>query len=213
MRVLIIMAIYLTIARSCYNAVNILVLGGFFMSDVTRILSDIESGDPDAANKLLPLVYEELRRLARNRMSRESPDHTLQATALVHEAYLRLVGGGQTWKSRGHFFGAASEAMRRILVESARRKNTAKRGGDRERDPADLAEIAVPHAPDELLAVHDALDDLENADLESAELVKLRYFVGMTVDEAAECMGMSPRKAKYVWAYARSWLRDRLSTD
>ena len=183
------------------------------MCDVTRILSQIESGDPDAADRLLPLVYEELRKLARSRMSRESPDHTLQATALVHEAYLRLVGEGQTWKSRGHFFGAASEAMRRILVESARRKNTAKRGGDRQRDGADLAELAVPRDPDELLAVHDALDDFEKTDPEAAKLVKLRYFAGLTVDEAAECMEVSPRKAKYLWIYARSWLRDRLSTD
>ena len=114
------------------------------MSDVTQILSRIESGDPDAADKLLPLVYDELRRLARNRMSRESPDHTLQATALVHEAYVRLVGHGQTWKSRGHFFAAASEAMRRILVESARRRNTAKRGAGRQRASEDMAEIAVP---------------------------------------------------------------------
>ena len=183
------------------------------MSDVTRILSDIEAGDPQAADKLLPVVYDELRELARNRMLRESSEHTLQATALVHEAYLRLVGDGQCWKNRGHFFGAASEAMRRVLVESARRKKTAKRGGDRQRDLADLAELAVPHAPEELLAVNDLLDDLENADPESARLVKLRYFVGLTVEEAAECMGVSPRKAKYVWAYARSWLRERLSTD
>lgn len=183
------------------------------MSDVTRILSEIESGAPDAVDKLLPLVYDELRRLAQNRMSRESPDHTLQATALVHEAYLRLVGSGQNWKSRGHFFGAASEAMRRILVEGARRKNTAKRGGDRQRDAVNLSEIAVPHNPSELLAIHDALDELESADPDSAKLVKLRYFVGLTVDEAAECMGMSPRKAKYLWAYARSWLRDHLSVD
>ena len=183
------------------------------MSDVTRILSQIEQGDSSQAERLLPLVYDELRRLARNRMSRESPDHTLQATALVHEAYLRLVGHGQTWKSRGHFFGAASEAMRRILVESARRRNTAKRGADHQRASEDVAEIAVPCDPDELLAVHDALDDLENADPESAKLVKLRYFVGLTVDEAAECLGISPRKAKYVWAYARSWLRDNLATD
>jgi RNA polymerase sigma factor (TIGR02999 family) len=193
--------------------VDTLAPSGFFMCDVTRILSQIESGDPDAADRLLPLVYEELRKLARSRMSRESPDHTLQATALVHEAYLRLVGEGQTWKSRGHFFGAASEAMRRILVESARRKNTAKRGGDRQRDGADLAELAVPRDPDELLAVHDALDDFEKTDPEAAKLVKLRYFAGLTVDEAAECMEVSPRKAKYLWIYARSWLRDRLSTD
>jgi RNA polymerase sigma factor (TIGR02999 family) len=183
------------------------------MCDVTQILSRIESGDPDAADKLLPLVYDELRRLARKRMSSESPDHTLQATALVHEAYLRLVGHGQSWKSRGHFFGAASEAMRRILVESARRRNTAKRGADRQRASEDVAQIAVPCDPDELLAVHSALDELEKADPESAKLVKLRYFVGLTVDEAAECLGISPRKAKYVWAYARSWLRDHLSTD
>lgn len=183
------------------------------MSDVTRILTQIEFGDADAADELLPLVYEELRKLARNRMARESADHTLQATALVHEAYMRLVGGGQSWKSRGHFFGAASEAMRRILVESARRKQTAKRGGELQRDPADLSEIAVPHDADELLAVHDALDELEAADPDSAKLVKLRYFVGLTVEEAAKCMSMSPRKAKYIWAYARSWLRDHIFTD
>jgi RNA polymerase sigma factor (TIGR02999 family) len=183
------------------------------MSDVTRILSQIESGDPSAADQLLPLVYDELRKLARSRMSREPSDHTLQATALVHEAYLRLVGSGQSWKSRAHFFGAASEAMRRILVESARRKVAAKRGSGQQRDPGDVAEIATPKDPEELLAIHEALDELEKVDLESAELVKLRYFVGLSVDEAAECLGISPRKATYVWAYARKWLRVHLSTD
>lgn len=183
------------------------------MPDVTRILSQIESGDADAADMLLPLVYDELRQLARNRMSRESSDHTLQATALVHEAYLRLVGHKRPWKDRRHFFGAASEAMRRILVDSARKKKAAKRGGDRQRDPADLADLATPDNPDELLAVHEALFELEKVDLESAKLVKLRYFAGLSSNEAAECLGISPRKANFVWAYARRWLRLHLSKE
>ncbi len=185
------------------------------MTDVTRILRAIEQGDPDAAEQLLPLVYEELRKLATAKMAQEKPGQTLQATALVHEAYLRLVGveKAQSFNGRGHFFGAAAEAMRRILVDSARRKKSAKRGGQENRREVELSEIAVIHNPDELLAVHEALESLGQADPQSAELVKLRYFVGLTVDEAAECMGISPRKAKYIWAYARSWLRDSLGAD
>jgi len=166
------------------------------MCEVTKILDQIESGEAGAADRLLPLVYDELRKLAQNRMSHESPDHTLQATALVHEAYLRLVGNAQNFKGRGHFFGAASEAMRRILVDSARRKGAAKRGGECQRDPMDLAEITVPHNPEELLAVHDALEDLEAADAESVQLVKLRYFVGLSVDEACGMHGGIAKKGK-----------------
>ena len=182
------------------------------MGDVTRILSQIEQGDGQAAEQLLPLVYDELRKLAAQKMAQEQPGQTLQATALVHEAYVRLVDveKAQHWNSRGHFFGAAAEAMRRILVESARRKNTAKRRGQKDRNPVSSMEIAVLHNPDELLAVHEALEGLAEADPESAELVELRYFVGLTTDEAAQYLGISTRKAKYIWAYARSWLREEL---
>ena len=154
------------------------------MSNVTQILSQIEQGDAEAAEKLLPLVYDELRKLAAQKMALENPGQTLQATALVHEAYVRLVGAKNTqkWSSRGHFFGAAAEAMRRILVDSARRKNTAKRGRQRQRDSVDIADIAVTNNPDELLEIHDALEGLAEVDPESAQLVKLRYFVGLTAD-------------------------------
>ena len=160
----------------------------------------------------MPLVYDELRKLAGHRMSRESPDHTLQPTALVHEAYMRLVDveRAQHWKSRGHFFGAAAEAMRRILVEAARRKARVKRGGDRAREPLEQSDIAAPADACELLDVHDALDKLEERNLDASNVVKLRYFAGFTNREAAELMGISPRKADQLWAYARASLFDSM---
>ena len=179
------------------------------MNDVTRILSAIEQGDPRAAEQLLPLVYDELRKLAAQKMSQEKPGQTLQATALVHEAYLRLVGNlnDQKWDSRGHFFAAAAEAMRRILIDRARHKATKKAGGKRQQ--ASLVEdvAAPPEDALDLLALDDALNRLADADKVAADLVKLRYFAGLTVEQAAEALGMSPRSAFYAWNYARSWLR------
>ena len=182
------------------------------MSEVTRILSAIEQGDPRAAEQLLPLVYDELRRLAAQKLARESPGQTLQATALVHEAYLRLVGSpseasAQSWNSRGHFFAAAAEAMRRILVDQARHKLTAKAGGDRERLGLSDIESPAPEPDVDVLALHDALDRLEAADKRKAELVKLRFFVGLTNEEAAQALGVSISTATNDWAYARCWLR------
>ena len=179
------------------------------MSEVTRILSAIDQGNPHAAEQLLTLVYGELRQLAARRLAQEKPGQTLQATALVHEAYLRLVDdeGARRWNSRGHFFAAAAEAMRRILVEQARRRAAAKRGGGAERQALDPAEIAVTEPDDRLLAIHDALDDLARADPDAATLVKLRFFGGLTMSEAADALGLSVRTAQDVWAYARSWLR------
>jgi RNA polymerase sigma factor (TIGR02999 family) len=182
------------------------------MSEVTRILSAIDQGDPKAAEQLLPLVYDELRRLAAQRLARESPGQTLQATALVHEAYLRLVGGASdatasSWNSRGHFFAAAAEAMRRILVERARHKRSLKAGGDRNRlDLADIQPAAEEPGVD-LLALHDALEKLEATDKRKADLVKLRFFVGLTIDQAAQALGISTSTADSDWAYARCWLR------
>jgi RNA polymerase sigma factor (TIGR02999 family) len=180
------------------------------MSDVTRLLDAAATGDPKAAAELLPLVYDELRKLAAARMAAETPGHTLDATALVHEAYVRLVGGGppQDWNGRGHFFAAAAEAMRRILVESARRKGRLRHGGGMGR--AVLDGVAAPAAADEVVGVSDALDDLAVVSPQAAELVKLRYFAGFTGRQAADVLGISPRKADQVWAYARAWLRDRL---
>jgi RNA polymerase sigma factor (TIGR02999 family) len=180
------------------------------MSDVTRILSAIEQGDPSAATELLPLVYEELRNLAAGRLSQEKPGQTLQATALVHEAYLRLVGSDSTqkWDSRGHFFAAAAEAMRRILIDRARYKATIKAGGQFDRRPLDQDDVmAPPENLDDLLALDEALHRLAEADKVAADLVKLRYFAGLTNEQAAEALGMSPRTAYYAWDYARSWLR------
>jgi RNA polymerase sigma factor (TIGR02999 family) len=183
------------------------------MSEVTRILSAIEQGDPNAAEQLLPLVYDELRRLAAQKLARESPGQTLQATALVHEAYLRLVGGPSeastpVWSGRGHFFAAAAEAMRRILVDQARHKRTVKAGGDRQRiELTNNIDPAVPETDAQLLAVHDALDRLEAADKRKADLVKLRFFVGLTIEEAAQALGISVSTATTDWAYARCWLR------
>lgn len=184
------------------------------MNDITRVLAAAEQGDPCAAELLLPLVYEELRRLAAQWMAREAPGQTLQPTSLVHEAYLRLVArGGQYFNSRAHFFGAAAEAMRRILVENARRKACLKRGGALGREPFPDSEPAAPERSEDLLALDEALSELTVADAQSAELVKLRYFAGLTSAEAAEVLGISPRTADRIWVYARVWLRDRLQQD
>ena len=179
------------------------------MSDVTRILSAIEQGEPHAANELLPLVYDELRRLAAERMAQEKPGQTLQPTGLVHEAYLRLVDVGKArhWKSRRHFFAAAAEAMRHILVDRARRKRSRKRGGNRARVEFDEANLAAAEDPQEVVAVDEALAGLAAADAQAAELVKLRYFAGLSIPEAAEALHISTRSADRLWAYARAWLR------
>jgi RNA polymerase sigma factor (TIGR02999 family) len=178
------------------------------MSEVTRILSAIEQGDPNAAGQLLPLVYDELRRLAAERLAHEKPGQTLQATALVHEAYLRLVDveQAQRWNSRGHFFAAAAEAMRRILVESARRKRGVKHGGGLQRVNLDEAVSCGPEPADDLLSLNEALDRLACEDPTKAELVKLRYFAGLSVQEAADALGISRATADRYWAYAKVWL-------
>ena len=182
------------------------------MKEVTRILSGIERGDPRAAEQLLPLIYDELRRLAAQRLAQEKPGQTLQATALVHEAYLRLVDGeeAQRWNSRGHFFAAAAEAMRRILINRARARHRLKRGGERHRiDFEALAEPAT--APDaDLLDLDDALDRLARSHRQAAELVKLKFFAGLTLHEAAAALGIPPRSADRLWAFARAWLADAL---
>ena len=179
------------------------------MSEVTRLLFAIEEGESQAAEKLMPLVYDALRKLAADKMAQEQPGQTLQATALVHEVYLRLVDveRAQHWNSRGHFFGAAAEAMRRILVERARHKHSLKAGGDRRRQ--DLAEIEAPMVGPEidLLALNEALEKLEREDKRKAQLVKLRFFAGLTIDEAAQALGISTSTADNDWAYARCWLR------
>jgi RNA polymerase sigma factor (TIGR02999 family) len=174
------------------------------MSDVTRILNAIEQGDAKATDELLPLVYEELRLLAAQKLSHEAPGQTLQATALVHEAYLRLIGDeAQSWKSRGHFFGAAAEAMRRILVDNARRKSSAKGGGGHRRLSLDVAVASNPERPEELIALDEALCRLALEDPPVAELVKLRYFAGLTLDQAARAMGVSRRTVARYWDYGR----------
>jgi RNA polymerase sigma factor (TIGR02999 family) len=185
-------------------------LGG--VADVTQILNAIERGDPHAAAELLPLVYDELRKLASARLADEKPGQTLQATALVHEAYLRLVGGSQPhgWNGRGHFFAAAAEAMRRILVESARRKRSAKHGGHRARIDLDEALVIGDEPRHDLLDLDELLDQLAGADPKAAELVKLRFFAGLTGDQAAEVLGIAPRSADLLWAYARAWLFEKL---
>ena len=178
------------------------------MSEVTRILSAIEQGDPHAAEQLLPLVYDELRQLAAQRLAQEAPGQTLQATALVHEAYLRLVDveRAQHWNSRGHFFAAAAEAMRRILVDNARRKQSQKRGGGRARLDLDEFAAATSERLDDVLDIDAALVGLADADPQAAELVKLRYFAGLSLPQAAAALGISPRGADFLWAYARAWL-------
>ena len=177
------------------------------MTEATKIIAAIEQGDPKAADELLPLVYTELRRLAVHKMVRIPPGQTLQPTALVHEAYLRLVGQtSQQWNGRGHFFAAAAEAMRRILIDNVRRKSALRHGGNQQRLDVDEVQIAVELKDDELLAVNEALDKFSKRDPQKAELVKLRYFVGLTLEEAAEMLGISHTMAKRHWAYARAWL-------
>ena len=177
------------------------------MKDVTQLLKQIETGDAQAAQDLLPLVYEELRRIAAYKMANEASGHTLQATALVHEAWLRLAGSSQqNWQNRSHFFGAAAEAMRRILVEHARKKQSLKRGAGAERMELNESILVLSAPPDELLAVNDALDKLASEDPAAAELVKLRYFVGMNMEESAAAMGLPKRTAESLWTYARTWL-------
>jgi RNA polymerase sigma factor (TIGR02999 family) len=185
------------------------------MSEVTRILSAIERGDPHAAGELLPLVYEELRKLAAQKMARERPGQTLQATALVHEAYLRLVDleRAQHWNSRGHFFAAAAEAMRRILIDQARQKGSQRRGGARDRRQLRDDDLIAAPLNEELLDLDEALAKLAADDPQAAELVKLRIFAGMTVEEIAEVQGTSPRTVKRDWAYARAWLGRELAAD
>lgn len=185
------------------------------MADVTEIVDAIERGDPHAAARLLPLVYDELRRLAATKLAQEKPGQTLQATALVHEAYLRLLGnpgraaGGAEphWNSRGHFFAAAAEAMRRILVDRARHKQSGKAGGGLRRVELADIDLAVDNPGDDLLALHDALDTLERRDPRKAQVVKLRFFAGLTNEQAAAALGISASTAENDWAYARAWLR------
>jgi len=181
------------------------------ISDVTHILTAIEQGDANAADKLLPLVYEELRKLAAHRMANEAANQTLQPTALVHEAWMRLVGPeNPKFANRAHFFAAAAEAMRRILIDNARRKRALRHGGDQQRVAFELAELAPANDDDQLLAVNEALDKLTVQNKREAELVKLRYFVGMTLGEAAEVLGISARTADNYWAHARAWLFSEL---
>ena len=182
------------------------------MSDVTRILSAIDQGDPHAAAQLLPLVYDELRKLAAQRLAQENPGQTLQATALVHEAYLRLVDAdkAQAWNSRGHFFAAAAEAMRRILVENARRKKSRKHGGGMVRRDLDALDVAAPPSDQDVLALDEALNRLTTVDKAAAEVVRLRFFAGLPLPEVAQLLGISPRTADRLWAYARAWLHQEI---
>jgi RNA polymerase sigma factor (TIGR02999 family) len=184
------------------------------MADLTHILGRLEQGDPAAADQLLPLVYEELRKLARERLAQEQPGQTLNGTALVHEAYLRLAGSNPAvkWNSRGHFFAAAAEAMRRILVENARRKQSRKAGGDlvRHRDDEQIP-VADASDPHEVLCIHEALDRLAQKSARKAEVVKLRYFLGCTLQEAAQILGIAHATAEEDWTYAKAWLRRQLS--
>jgi len=190
--------------------------GGFrrhALSDIARLLSTHAPGDPQAARELLPLVYDELRRLAAQRLAQEKPGQTLQATALVHEAYLRLVdtAEAQRWNSRGHFFAAAAEAMRRILVDAARGKRAQKRGGGCRREEVDVAELAAAPADEKLLALDEALTKLERQHPAKAQLVKLRYFAGLSTRAAAEALGVSTATADRYWAYARAWLQREMN--
>jgi RNA polymerase sigma factor (TIGR02999 family) len=191
------------------------------MSDVTHLLSAMARGEAQAADELWPLVYDELRRLAAQKLAQEAPGQTLQPTALVHEAYLRLVCGGKGsaqagephWDGRGHFFAAAAEAMRRILIDSARRKRTLKRGGGGAHPRRDLPDVAAPEADDDLLALDEALHKLALAEPQVAELVQLRYFAGLTIPQAARLLGIAPRTADAWWAYARAWLLAELTQE
>jgi RNA polymerase sigma factor (TIGR02999 family) len=177
------------------------------MSELTQILNAVEKGDAKAANQLLPLVYEELRKVAAQKMAREAPGQTLQPTALVHEAWLKLGGDDQpTWQNRAHFFGAAAEAMRRILVDRAREKKALKRGGDMDRVELDGLELAAPVPDDELLALDEALNGLAKVDTRAADMVKLCFFVGLTQEEAAHELGVSLSTAERIWSFARAWL-------
>ena len=185
------------------------------MSEVTGILSAIEQRDPHAAVHLLPLVYEELRKLAAQRLAQEKPGRTLQATALVHEAYVRLVDvkQAQHWNSRGHFFAAAAEAMRRILVENARRKQSRKHGGHLARQDFDAVDVAAPEMADELLALDEAIQKLAAQDKAAADVVHLRFFAGLPVPEVAKVLGISPRTVDRLWAYARAWLHQEIRAN
>jgi RNA polymerase sigma factor (TIGR02999 family) len=185
------------------------------MNEVTSILSAIEQGDAKAAEQLLPLVYDELRKLAAQKLAHEKPGQTLQATALVHEAYLRLVGAekDQQWDSRGHFFAAAAEAMRRLLVENARRKASLKRGEGMQREDLDRIEIVAESRSEDLVALDEALSLLAREDPQTAELVKLRYFAGMSNRQAAEVLGISPRTADFRWSFARAWLLEKIQGE
>lgn len=200
-----------TIGRTSHRRAPLTIMN----RDITQILSAIDQGDPNAASDLLPLVYEELRRLAASRMNQEKSGQTLQPTALVHEAFMRLVGGGddsQQWDGRGHFFAAAAEAMRRILIENARRKGRVKRGGElSRRDLDDDAAAVDPDNVDELLSLDEALNKLAVEDAQLAKLVELRYFTGLTIEETAKVLGVSPRTTKRNWAYARAWLQREMS--
>jgi RNA polymerase sigma factor (TIGR02999 family) len=184
------------------------------MSDVTQILQQIDSGDPFAAEELLPLVYDELRKLAAARLAHERPGQTLQATALVHEAYLRLIGPADGerphWDGRKHFFAAAAEAMRRILIDQARAKGQQKRGGDLRRFDIDTIDVATHATPEQILAINDALDKLTREDPAIFELVRLRYFAGLNIEQAAAALGVSPATAYRHWNYARAWLHGEL---
>jgi RNA polymerase sigma factor (TIGR02999 family) len=181
-------------------------------SDLSQLMSAIERGNREAQARFWPLVYDELRRLAAQQLAREAPGLTLNATALVHEAYVRLGGNGgdQRWENRRHFFAAAAEAMRRILVDNARAKHAAKRGGDRQRQKLDEGQVYAPERAADLLALDEALDQLAEADPKAAELVKLRYFGGLSIPEVAAALQMSPRSADALWAYARAWLLEKL---
>jgi RNA polymerase sigma factor (TIGR02999 family) len=185
------------------------------MSDVTRMLQAVHQGQPEAAEQLLALVYEELRGMARQKMTLESPGHTLQPTALVNEAWLRLGGDQQpAWQNRAHFFAAAAEAMRRILIDAARKRRALRRGGGSGCASLDEQELAAPTGnDDQLLAVHEALDGLAAEDPVCADLVKLRYFAGMKMEEAAAALGVPQRRAERLWAYARAWLRQKIEAD
>ena len=189
----------------CYNPA---------MPDIPRLLDSIEQGDPKAAGELLPSVYEELRRLAASHMAQQPPGQTIQATALVHEAWLRLQkGGGRRWQTRKHFFAAAAQAMRHILIERARRRSRARHGGELERIPLDELEIAAPADDERLLLVDAAFEELAAAAPEKAEVVKLRFFVGLNEKETAEVLGLSPRTVERYWSYAKAWLMERVGTD
>ena len=183
------------------------------MSDVTVILQSIEEGDVQAADQLLPLVYEELRRLAAFKMANEAAGQTLQPTALVHEAWLRLVGENHPWENRGHFFSAAAEAMRRILIERARRRQRVRHGGELHRTSFNELDLAITTDDDTVLLVNEALEKLTREDPTGAELIKLRFFVGLTNVEAAEVLGLSERTAKRTWAYARAWLYEEIKNQ